>query len=259
MMTRWLIAFIITLTSVYYQRATGPTYPLKGAVTVDGQIIRYRLERAHESDSHHPVAIQLADSTVAGEVVWRRYPANENWEKITMERRDGSLHTALPLQPPAGKLEYAVILKKGETQIRLPEAGAVVTRFKGRVPAYFLIPHIVLMFAAMLLSVRAGLEVLGKEARPRLYVWSTVIALFIGGMILGSIVQKYAFGAYWTGFPFGMDLTDNKTLIAFLGWVAAVFAVEKNRQSRIWVAMAAILMLGVYAIPHSLFGSELKY
>jgi hypothetical protein len=258
-MTRWLIAFVITLASIYYQRTTGPTYPLKGAVVVDGQIIRYRLERSHESDSHQPVAIQIADSTVTGEVIWRRYPTNENWETIAMARRDGALNAALPPQPPAGKLEYAVILKKGETQIRLPEQGTVVTRFKGRVPAYFLIPHIVLMFTAMLLSVRAGFEVLGREAHPRAYVWSTVIALFIGGMMLGSIVQKHAFGAYWTGFPFGMDLTDNKTLIAFLGWVAAVFAVEKNRQSRIWVAMAAILMLGVYAIPHSLFGSELKY
>jgi hypothetical protein len=226
---------------------------------LDRQIIRYRLERSHESDSHQPVTIQIGDSTVAGEVVWRRYPTNENWEKITMERRNGTLNAALPQQPPAGKVEYAVFLKKGETQIRLPEQGMVVTRFKGRVPAHFLIPHIVLMFTAMLLSVRAGLEVIGKEARPRVYVWSTVIALFIGGMILGSIVQKYAFGAYWTGFPFGMDLTDNKTLIAFLGWIAAVIAVERNRQSKIGVLLAALIMLGVYAIPHSLFGSELKY
>ncbi len=78
-------------------------------------------------------------------------------------------------------------------------------------------------------------------------------------MVLGSIVQKYAFGAYWTGFPFGMDLTDNKTLIALLGWIAAAFAVEKNRQSMILIFAAAILMLGVYAIPHSLVGSELKH
>ena len=111
----------------------------------------------------------------------------------------------------------------------------------------------------MLLSVRAGVEVFGKGARPRVYVWSTVIALFIGGMILGSIVQKHAFGAYWTGFPFGMDLTDNKTLIAFLGWIAAAFAVEKNRQNKMWIFAAAVIMLGVYAIPHSMFGSELKY
>ncbi len=68
-MTRWFIAFIITLASIYDQRTTGPTYPLKGSVAVDGQTIHYRLERSHESDSPQPVAIQIADSTVAGEVI----------------------------------------------------------------------------------------------------------------------------------------------------------------------------------------------
>jgi hypothetical protein len=258
-MTRWLIAFVITLASIYYQRTTGPTYPLKGSFTMDGQIVRYHLERSHSSTSDRPVVLHLADSSVTGEVIWRRYPTNETWQTITMQRSDNSLKAALPQQPPAGKLEYAVIFKKAGTEIRLPEKGAVITRFKGEVPAYFLIPHIVLMFTAMLLSIRAGLEVFGKETRPRVYVWATLITLFVGGMVLGSIVQKHAFGAYWTGFPFGMDLTDNKTLIALLGWIAATFAVEKNHQSRIWVLAAAILMLGVYAIPHSLFGSELKY
>ena len=37
--------------------------------------------------------------------------------------------------------------------------------------------------------------------------------LGLGGMILGPIVQKYAFGAYWTGIPFGHDLTDAKNLV----------------------------------------------
>jgi hypothetical protein len=258
-MTRWLIAIIITLASVYYQRTTGPTYPLQGAFAFDGQTSHFRLERSHSSTSDQPVTIPVADSSVTGAVVWRRYPTNESWQTAIMQRSGATLTAALPRQPPAGKLEYAVILKKQEREIRLPQKGAVVTRFKGEVPGHLLIPHIVLMFLALLLSTRAGLEALGKESRPRIYVWATVVALFTGGMILGSIVQKYAFGTYWTGIPFGVDVTDNKTLIALLGWVAAAIAVEKNRSNKIGVLGAAILMLAVYAIPHSLFGSELKY
>ena len=44
----------------------------------------------------------------------------------------------------------------------------------------------------------------------------------IGGMILGPIVQKYAFGEYWTGFPYGGDFTDNKMLIMWLAWAIAM-------------------------------------
>jgi hypothetical protein len=258
-MIRWFIALIITLAFAYYQRMTGPTYPLKGSVTLDGQSFHYRLQRSHTSGHDQPVEIAIPDTLITGEVRWRRYPTNETWQAILMERRGGTLCAALPHQPPAGKLEYAVILKKGDVQIRLLGKAAAVTRFKGEVPNSVLLPHIMLMFLAMLMSVRAGLEALRQDSQPRLYVWATTISLFIGGMILGSIVQKYAFGAYWTGFPFGMDLTDNKTLIALISWITATVAVEKNLYIRFWVLAAMVITLAVFAIPHSVFGSELKY
>ncbi len=78
-------------------------------------------------------------------------------------------------------------------------------------------------------------------------------------MILGPIVQKYAFDAYWTGWPFGQDLTDNKTLAAFVLWVAAYFQVKFNPKKRGWVIAAAVLLLAVYLIPHSMFGSEIDF
>jgi len=75
-------------------------------------------------------------------------------------------------------------------------------------------------------------------------------------MILGPIVQKYAFGDLWTGFPFGYDLTDNKVLIAVVFWVAAFFLKKKSKW---WVLAAAVIMLIIYLIPHSVLGSELDY
>jgi len=77
-------------------------------------------------------------------------------------------------------------------------------------------------------------------------------------MILGPVVQKYAFGALWTGIPFGWDLTDNKTLIAFIFWILAVMLNRKKDKPLVTV-LAAFILLMVYSIPHSLFGSELDY
>ena len=82
---------------------------------------------------------------------------------------------------------------------------------------------------------------------------------FFGGMILGPIVQKYAFDAYWTGWPFGHDLTDNKTLIAFIAWIIAYLRLRKNRNNRGWAIAASVILLLVYLIPHSMFGSQLDY
>ena len=82
--------------------------------------------------------------------------------------------------------------------------------------------------------------------------------LLIGGMILGPFVQKFAFGEFWTGVPFGWDLTDNKTLIAFVAWVIALAANLKKFRPGYLIA-AAIVTLAIFSIPHSMFGSELNH
>jgi hypothetical protein len=81
----------------------------------------------------------------------------------------------------------------------------------------------------------------------------------VGGLILGPVVQKYAFGAYWTGWPFGQDLTDNKTLVAWIFWAIALWRLHKNPANRTWPAIAMVVLLLVFLIPHSMFGSELDY
>jgi hypothetical protein len=78
-------------------------------------------------------------------------------------------------------------------------------------------------------------------------------------MIFGPIMQKYAFGAFWTGVPFGIDLTDNKTLIAVIGWLIALIALRKTIHPKRWIIFASVLMFVVYLIPHSVLGSELNY
>jgi len=83
--------------------------------------------------------------------------------------------------------------------------------------------------------------------------------MLIGGMILGPVVQKYAFDAYWTGWPFGHDLTDNKSLVAFIFWLVALGYQIRNRQKKSWAVVAAIILLVVYMIPHSVLGSEIDY
>ena len=84
----------------------------------------------------------------------------------------------------------------------------------------------------------------------------TLVFLILGGFIMGPVVQKFSFGQYWTGWPLGDDLTDNKTLFALIAFVVAWFFRSKSYGR--WLAiLAAVVMLVVYLIPHSMNGSEL--
>ena len=179
-----------------------------------------------------------------------------------MRRVDDRLEAALPpepepLMPAAGKLEYRVKLSRGAEQAAFP-AQPAVTRFKGDVPSAILLPHIFAMFVGMLLSTRAGLAAAFGGA-TRTVTWFTLALLVVGGLVLGPIVQKLAFGAYWTGVPWGWDLTDNKTLIAAVAWAFAAWRVAGGRKARLSVAAAALVTLAVFAIPHSVWGLEVRW
>ena len=119
--------------------------------------------------------------------------------------------------------------------------------------------HIILIFGAMLLSTRTGLEFFNPEPKIRLLAFWTVGFLFVGGAILGPLVQYYAFGIFWSGWPVGIDLTDNKTAIALIGWIIVAVFLPRLKRPKAWALGAAILLTLVYLIPHSLLGSELDY
>lgn len=255
----WILAFLITASTAVYQRMTGPTYPIEGETAIGDSRVDYELPRSHETGEDCLIQISAQNPVIKGTIFYKRYKVTQPWTIASMERVENNLIGILPHQPPAGKLEYRIVLSTQEEEISLPEKGSVIIRFKGAVPAGILIPHVIVMFSAMLFSARAGIEALRPKSNPRnLALWTTGL-LFVGGFILGPLVQKMAFGSWWTGFPLGYDLTDNKTLIAFIGWVAALTAGRKGKPARGWVLAASILLLIVFLIPHSLLGSELDY
>jgi len=59
--------------------------------------------------------------------------------------------------------------------------------------------------------------------------------------------------------PFGWDLTDNKTLVAAVAWLWAAWQMRGGRPARGAIMTAAVATLVVFAIPHSVWGSELKW
>ncbi|MBN1996230.1 hypothetical protein JW935_01675 [candidate division KSB1 bacterium] len=259
----WILAFLVTASSMVYQRKTGPTQPITGSVPAGNTIVKYTLERSHGGDDGQRVFIQIPDTSVAGFLVFRRYKTTDQWTKIPLVHVKDGMEAWLPHQPPAGKLEYHIELLDKGRKIVIPSGENVVTRFKGAVPEFLLLSHIVFMVTAMLVSTRAGLEALFSSRNNNLslarYTYFSTALLFIGGMIFGAFVQKHAFGAYWTGFPFGMDLTDNKTLIALLFWLVTTGFAMKRKNIRWGVVLASVVTLVIFAVPHSMHGSELDY
>ncbi len=257
----WILAFLLTATTVVYQRLTGPTHPRRGKAYFENMEINYRLPRSHVTTSDCPISLVVPDEDVIGYVEYRAYRTDELWMRSPFERKGDKLTAFIPALPAGGKLEYRVVLFKDRenVEINIPAYELVIIRFRQPVPAPFLILHIITIFMGMLFSTRTGLEALRSHSQPqRLALW-TLLFLFLGGLVFGPIVQKYAFGDWWTGFPVGRDLTDTKTLAAFFLWLMAIAIGWTGRPARGWYIAASILTLAVFFIPHSLLGTERRY
>ncbi len=252
----WTLAFLITLSAAYYQKRTGPTYPQKGTLINNTTILKYKLIRSSDTGKDLLIKIPIAKNT-QGILFYKRFNTADKYTVVEMKNQNDTLIAAMPSQPPAGKLFYTIRLKPNGQDVWGTEK-PVVVRFKGSVPLWVLIPHIFFMFLAMFFSNFTGLLAIGNRSKQMKFAIITLGVTIIGGLFLGPVVQKFAFGELWTGVPFGWDLTDNKTLIGFTGWLVAVFANYK-KERRGWFIVAAILTIIVYSIPHSMFGSQLDY
>lgn len=271
----WSLAFIITIGAAFYQRHTGPTYPKKLDITLNNTGYELKLVRSLALNEAPEVKLEISDTTVKAKLFFKRFKSNDEYQERQFSYREypvnsfimnkvfkinevRELYAVVPQQPAAGKLQYYLEITDSKGTHSFFKDAPVVIRFKGGVPAFILGPHILLMFIAMLFSTLAGLMSIIKYPLYKKYTVWTLILLSAGGMILGPLVQYYAFGDLWTGIPFGWDLTDNKTLIALIFWILAV-VMNRKKDRPLYTALAAIVLLLVYSIPHSLFGSELDY
>ncbi len=258
----WIVAFALTAASAVYQKITGPSYPVRGVVRVAGQEIRFKLPRSHGGAGDAVVRIPTPDPAATAVMRWRRFRSRDPWMTRPLVRDKDALVARIPHQPPAGKVMYQITLRAPDgTEYPLTKE-PVIIRFRGGVPAWILITHVLFIFSGMFLSLRTGFEALRPEGSVRGLAIATLVGLVVGGLVFGPLVQKYAFGAYWTGWPFGHDLTDNKIAVAIVFWVLALWRgwqPARRNAARRWALIASAVTLVVWLIPHSVLGSELDY
>ena len=269
----WLLAAVITLACFTYQDKTGPTYPLEGEFESAHGVVEFKVLRSETIGTDLKIMfLDPVPEGVSGYVEYRRYKSDDSWSTIEMEKgafsfsRRGreefveGMGAELPsLAERAGKYEFFVFVDDGEGEpVSLTSDKAIYARYKDSVPTLVLLVHITLVFVSMSLAIRTILETLiGGNFKP--YIWATIISLILGAFILGPLVQWYAFGVWWSGFPFGYDWTDNKVVVEMVFWLIAAFQNRGSRVNRGSVYLAGLVTLLVYFIPHSIFGSEYNY
>ncbi|MGB2768484.1 MAG: hypothetical protein WBC88_02020 [Candidatus Zixiibacteriota bacterium] len=205
------------------------------------------------------------------------------YQSVKMSPKPGEENAyaaTIPHHPKSTKawyfLEAATVREGSLVKVTLPERDSgqvrpIRLKFRGEVPLYIIIPHIVSIFAAIFfatltlfsaIELKKGKTTLKKSVK---LCAVTLLFLFIGFFPFGWAMNYFAFGVLWEAFPFGRDVTDNKSQIMFLFWLFTLFMVkgtlwgrgeDKNLvshggYSRL-VLVSFIATILILAIPHSL-------
>jgi len=185
---------------------------------------------------------------------------------------EGRYFGKIPAHGRGSLIKYYVEGRAGDdlaVQVPAEDTPRFEFYFKGTPNRYILISHVVIIFAALFFFILAGYFAYRalRERRaslhvPRLGLTGTVL-FFIASIPLGMIIGYQTYGKPWTGFPVGNDLTDNKSLVILLYWIAATFfyrgsALRKDPSSDIlpgralpYVYIAGLIITAVlFLIPH---------
>jgi hypothetical protein len=211
---------------------------------------------------------------VALVVRWVVPPSDEVQARGMWEIKKGLWEACFPELAKGTKIKYWITTSTAEgLKVRMPadpeKFGVLV--YKGKASKLVIGAHVFFMFAAfyfMVMSFLAAIEILrGREDKKnavRAARW-VLVTTFIGCWPLGLLLNYQTFGPLWEGFPFGYDITDNKTQAIFILWLASLLLArgsfigkgeEKDllgRKPFAWALVACfVVSLALFVLPHSI-------
>jgi hypothetical protein len=273
MRNRILAGILITLVVFVAARRISKNRPEYLDMEIDGARITHTSVYEHVGRGE-PEVILEADP--AGRIVPELfYVTSEGSQRNSVgmtESGDGVWSGRLPELEKGKRIEYGFIIRgAGAGTDTRSETGAFLLKYKGEVSPTVLVLHILCMFAAfffVVLCLFGALAILrGREGISPTVANTRWVLLFtfIGGWPLGFALNQQRFGTLWEGFPFGYDITDNKTQLMFVFWLVAMilaWSSFRGRDPRRDIAgpkaFAAAVLICVlvsfilFLVPHSL-------
>lgn len=268
---RVIAAVLIVLALFVLSRITGPNFRYRVEASGDGFTLSHKAPRTSEGTGPAKLDLEVSgDTSSIASLDLVGHPMNdpekeEAFPPSSITGQTGGprvYHFEVPFHRWATKYLYVFQARLLNGQIvPLDRKGTpMVVRFRGEVPLFSLGLHILGMFGGFLLMVLGAFAAAdflrgrgGAGPVLRLGGWGWAV-FAIGGLPLGFLMNWYAFRTIWEAWPFGADVTDNKTQVALVvyGLGLLAFLWKKNRAAAWLVLAGTAVAFAVFIVPHSI-------
>lgn len=272
---RIIIAVMATIALLGVSRRLSTRRPQDLSVEGPGFRAEHRTVTEQVGAGRPTLSITLKGDRVLEPVVRYSVGREGSLHAVPMTRETaGSWRATLPECEKGTRIYYAIELQDGGGTVgRIPdgEGSFQFIKFKGEASSVVLVLHILFMFASFYFMIQgfwsavAILAGRGSKSEAVGHARWVLISSFIGGWPLGFILNYQAFGVIWEGFPFGRDITDNKTQIMFIFWLVSLLLVRSSflgkgeerdrlgaRGFAVALVVSFIVSLLLFIVPHSL-------
>lgn len=275
MIRRIILGIVLTVLLLSVSRKLSMRRPSEVESEAEGIRLNHTTISEQKGAGEPTVNLTVVSTGIVTPFVLYRSSKEENLQRSSMVQvGDGQWEARLPDGGMGARLLYAfeVVRSDGDTR-RLPEESGsfFLIKFKGTYSSLVLILHIAAMFGSfffMFMSFFSAIEILkGTEDQRRTVGFArwVLILSFLGGWPLGFILNYQAFGVLWEAFPFGFDITDNKTQLMFVFWLISLLLVRGSFLGRdiksdtlgpkgfaFAVIVSFVVSLFLFIVPHSL-------
>jgi hypothetical protein len=272
---RIIISIVVTMVLLVAARWLSKGKPVDYTVREAGMTLYHRTVAAQIGPGQPRIKVRVDPPLLLGMVVrWIQPPSKEIGGRGLLRVEDNKYEVFLPDLGKGARIKYWITVTNVEgTRIRIPKDPSKfgILAFKGKASKPVLVAHIVFMFGAfffMVMSLFGAAGILraheGKIATVRSARW-VLICSFVGFVPLGMLLNHETIGTLWEGFPFGRDITDNKTQVIFVLWLVSLLLVrgsfigggeEKDRLGPApfaWAIIVSFLVsLALFIVPHSI-------
>lgn len=241
----WCGAVIITLLAGYLNSVNSPYYPYSSTIGVDGKKVTFFVERKHSGDNPYELIIRTDIDSILGFVFWKENGKDWNKSELVFDSENKILKTEIPSSKPKGTKDIYFSINRNNKEYRYPPEGSIKITFFGELKRGYGYTYFIFLFAVILISARAGLEVFRNKKLKALFIFATI------GQILWALFLvpiKNTFELMSPGdkiLPIG-ELFEIIPLIIASIWVAGLIGIFNTKRKKEFALGATILSIALF-------------
>lgn len=241
----WFGAILITLLAGYLNSVNSPYYPFSSTIGVEGKKVSFYVERKQSSEKPVELIIRTDIDSISGFVFWKEN--GKDWNKSKLEYIPGNkiLKTEISPSKPKGTKDIYFSINRNYKEYRYPPEGSIKITFFGELKRGYGYTYFIFLFAAILISARAGLEVFRNKKLKALFIFAT-IGQILWALFLVPIKNTFELMSPGDKILPISELFDIIPLIIVSIWIVGLIGIFNTNRKKEFALGATILSIALF-------------